>query len=348
MPKRKSSDRSLVKMTLKSTKNVYEDFDSERSDQEVFRSRDGRGSGFENDAGRRKVRKRGDDYSSDDFPYNSPRRDLLRDRRSPHGGVHEDYYGRRGRPDRHQDGRNIPRYGRDRSPPAETSYRESRVRHGQGRRYDSLEGRHFTWQDTYSLTRRSLASDDRRGRMKRSRSTPLQVDAEEMRGRSGARKRKIVKKPVQLDALGIPMGLMKDQFSKDINSFVKDMNPCIGYEKQKQKAKDRLHDRIYDDYEVHGEVDKVDEKYIKKCATKALITWQHTLNKALDTGDGKPPELSMKYWEELQRIRESEASKRKSQQMGNQVRKRGLRNTTKEKLKQAAVVKLVSERTELE
>ena len=70
--------------------------------------------------------------------------------------------------------------------------------------------------------------------------------------------------------------------------------------------------------------------------------------KALDSGDGKPPELSMKYWEELQTIRQSEESKRKSQQLGNQARKRGLRNTTKEKIKQATVVKLVSETTELQ
>lgn len=94
---------------------------------------------------------------------------------------------------------------------------------------------------------------------------------------------------------------------------------------------------------MHGEADRVDDKYIKKCATKALITWRHVLNKALDIGDGKPPELNVKYWEELQRIQESEESKRKSVQMGNQARKRGLRNSTKEKIKQSAVMKLISE-----
>ena len=86
----------------------------------------------------------------------------------------------------------------------------------------------------------------------------------------------------------------------------------------------------------------MDERYIKKCATKALITWQHTLNKALDTEEGKPPKLNVKYWEELERIREFEESKQKSPQMGNQARKRGLRNSTKEKIKQAAAVKLIS------
>ena len=105
-----------------------------------------------------------------------------------------------------------------------------------------------------------------------------------------------------------------------------------------------MQDRIYDEYEVHGEADRVDEKFIKKCATKAFITWQHILNKALDTEDGKLPELNIKYWEELERIKESKESKRKSVQMGNQARKRRLRNSTKEKIKQEASVKLVSHR----
>ena len=94
---------------------------------------------------------------------------------------------------------------------------------------------------------------------------------------------------------------------------------------------------------MHGEADRVDEKYIKKCATKALITWCHILNKALDMGEGKPPELNMKYWAELEKIRESEESRRKSVQMGNQERKRGLQKSMKDKIKQAAAVKLVSQ-----
>jgi hypothetical protein len=103
------------------------------------------------------------------------------------------------------------------------------------------------------------------------------------------------------------------------------MNPCVGYDKQKQKAKDRLPDRIYSEYEVHGEADRVDEKYIKKCGTKALITWRHTLNKAVDMGEKKPLELNVKYWEEFKKIRDTEDSKKKSVQMGNQARNRGLR-----------------------
>jgi hypothetical protein len=69
---------------------------------------------------------------------------------------------------------------------------------------------------------------------------------------------------------------------------------------------------IYSEYEVHGEADRVDERYIKKFGTKALITWHHTLNKAVDMGEKKPPKLNFKYWEELKKIKEMEDSKRRS------------------------------------
>ena len=54
------------------------------------------------------------------------------------------------------------------------------------------------------------------------------------------KKKDMVKKPVEVDALGIPIDTMKDQFHKDINAFVKEMNVYVGYEKQKQQAKDQL------------------------------------------------------------------------------------------------------------
>lgn len=131
-----------------------------------------------------------------------------------------------------------------------------------------------------------------------------------------------MKKPIQVDGLGIPFGTMKDQFMKDISAFVKEMNPCVGFEKQKQRVKDRLQDRINAEYEVHGDADRVDDKYVKKCATKALIPWCHLLNKAVDLGENKPPELKADYREELTEIRKTEASKKKSTQMGNQARNR--------------------------
>ena len=55
--------------------------------------------------------------------------------------------------------------------------------------------------------------------------------AHDVRPRSGGIKREKILKPIQVDGLGIPMDMMKEQFSKDINSFVKEMNPYVGYEK---------------------------------------------------------------------------------------------------------------------
>ena len=341
MAKKRSTDKSPTKLTSRATRNVYEDSDSDRSEEGGHRSRDGRGSAYDNDTAWRTDRRRGDYYGSEGSPYRSTGPDRRRERNSPHAAVHEEYYGRTGRRDHHHEGPS--RLRRHRSPTPDMSFRESRVRSGfQGREYDEREGRQYSRKETYSTPRRSPTSADQLKRRKRATSSPSRIVGVDLRpGVRGVKKEKILK-PIEVDGLGIPVGMMKEQFSRDINYFVKDMNPCVGYEKQKQQAKDRLQDRIYGEYEVHGEANHVDEKYIKKCATKSLITWRHALNKALDTGEGKPPELKQKYWEELERIRESEESKLKSKQMGNQARNRGLRNSTKEKIKQATLVKLVS------
>lgn len=99
---------------------------------------------------------------------------------------------------------------------------------------------------------------------------------------------------------------------------------------------------IYSEYEVHGEANRVDERYIKKWRTKALITWRHTLNKVVDMREKKPPKLNVIYWKELKKIRETKDSNRRFVQMENQARDRGLRNSTKEKIWQAVLLKSVS------
>lgn len=108
--------------------------------------------------------------------------------------------------------------------------------------------------------------------MKIEKSSPERRNPEHVGGRVSKMKKERVRKPLQVDGFGIPLGTMKDQFHKDVNTFIKELNPCVGYEKQKQCAKDRLLERIYAEYEVHGKADRVDEKYIKKLATKSLIT----------------------------------------------------------------------------
>jgi hypothetical protein len=74
------------------------------------------------------------------------------------------------------------------------------------------------------------------------RSSPSHAEAEQVGASLASRKRERVKKPIEVGTLGIPLGTMKDQFNWDmkdqfnwdINSFVKEMNPCLGYDKQKQ------------------------------------------------------------------------------------------------------------------
>jgi hypothetical protein len=53
----------------------------------------------------------------------------------------------------------------------------------------------------------------------------------------------------------------------------------------------------------------------------------------VDLGEKKPPELNVKFWEQLKKKRETEDSKKKSVQMGNQAWNRGLQNSTKEKIR---------------
>jgi hypothetical protein len=73
------------------------------------------------------------------------------------------------------------------------------------------------------------------------RSSPSLTKAkllEQVGARMTSMKNEKVKKPIEVDGLGIPVGTMKGQFNKDINSFVKEVNPYVGYDKQKQQAKD--------------------------------------------------------------------------------------------------------------
>jgi hypothetical protein len=311
----------------------------------VLRGRDGRGQGYDNNGGWRMDKRKIVEYNSDVDPYGSPPSQRRHGRRSPAGKVNEDSYTRIGRHQRAHEDPGPSKVHRQRSRTLDAYYRESRggSRHSAQRRgNEDAHDRQYSWNSEDSPKRRSPVFGDHRVRLQCPKRSPSRAEAEQVTVKGGIRKREKVIKPIEVDAMGIPVGTMKDQFNKDINSFIKEMNPCVGYEKQKQKAKDRLQERIYAEYEVHGEANRVDEKYIKKCGTKALITWRHMLNKAVDMGDKKPPELNMKFWEELRRIKESEESKKKSAQMDNQARNRGLRNSTKDKIRQAATVKLLS------
>lgn len=210
MAKKRSADRSPMKVTSRGPMNVYEDSDSDKSEEIIVRGREKRGSAVEHDGSWRRERNRGDDYDSDDMRYRSPREDRRQRFRSPPRGVHDEYYARGRCHDRNNEGPGSSRVRRERSPTGEMSYRDSGGRSGQCKDYDERDGRKYSWKDLYSTSRRSPNTEDRHGRMNRGRSSPYRPQAEEVRLKSRVRKRKKVLKPIQVDGLGIPVGLMKD------------------------------------------------------------------------------------------------------------------------------------------
>jgi hypothetical protein len=343
MAKSRSKPRSPVPSPHKEAKNVYEDSDTDNSDIEILKGGDSGGHRYGGDSGRRQEKRRRTEYDSDRERFRSPPPRRREGRRSPPSRFTEDRYRRKERRERAEEGPSSSRVKKERSITPEGYHRENRGHSGNDRSYEDDRGRQYSWYSWESPRRETPRREDRPRRLHSVKVTPECADADQVRSRVNEKKNGTLKKPVEVDAFGIPVGTMKDQFHRDINAFVKEMNPCLGYEKQKQQAKDRLQDRIYAEYDVHGDADRVDEKYIKKCVTAALITWRHSLNKAVDMGEKKPPELNDRFWEELTQIRKSEASKKKSVFMGNQARNRGLRNSTKDKIRQAAIVKLVSD-----
>jgi hypothetical protein len=96
--------------------------------------------------------------------------------------------------------------------------------------------------DDYYHRRESPGHEDRPRGDALAKLSPQRGHARQPGARVTGRKQEKIKKPIEVDGLGIPFGNMKDQFVKDISAFVKEMNPCVGFDKQKQKAKDRLHE----------------------------------------------------------------------------------------------------------
>jgi hypothetical protein len=104
MVKKRSPERSPLRFTSKAPKNVYEDSGTDKSEDEILRGRDSRGLRYENDSAWRTAGKRREEYESDGSAYRSPRYDRRQETRSPHGGVHDNYYAGRGRRERPHEG----------------------------------------------------------------------------------------------------------------------------------------------------------------------------------------------------------------------------------------------------
>ena len=54
---------------------------------------------------------------------------------------------------------------------------------------------------------------------------------EQVGARMTSMKNEKVKKAIEVDGVGIPVGTLQGQFNKDIVSFVKEVNSYIGYNK---------------------------------------------------------------------------------------------------------------------
>ena len=342
MSKIPSKGKAPFLPTQKQDRNVYEDSGSDNSDVEVLKGGASVGNRYGPESGRRSDKRKRFESESESDGYRSPPPRRREGRRSPAPQLQDGGYKKAERRERRDQGPGSSRVKRESSGTPEAYYRQRKGYSDNDRKYEQRRGRQHSWYARNSPTRQTARKEEGQGRTHSWKSSPEREEPLQVASRVSDKKKEKVKKPVEVDAFGIPVGTMKDQFQKDITAFVKEMNPCVGYDKQKQRAKDRLQERIYTEYEVHGEADRVDEKYIKKCGTKALITWRHALNKAVDMGEKKPAELKDKFWDELKHIRGSEESKKKSVLMGNQARNRGLRNSTKDKIRHAATVKLVS------
>ena len=103
------------------------------------------------------------------------------------------------------------------------------------------------------------------------------------------------KRPVQLDGKGIPMGKMMKPFKADVKSMARAIDPSEGYVGQTAEAKEKLMERILDEYEFHGGSGKVSEAYIKIVVGKALIKYRHELSKLVDAGSNKPHDILSEF-----------------------------------------------------
>jgi hypothetical protein len=103
-------------------------------------------------------------------------------------------------------------------------YHHTRGQTRNDRAYEERQQRQYSWYSEDSPRRRSPLKEERHGCLQSGRISPNRSQAEQVDAKVMDRRKEKVKKPIQVDTLGIPMGTMKDQFTKDINAFVKEMN----------------------------------------------------------------------------------------------------------------------------
>ena len=96
------------------------------------------------------------------------------------------------------------------------------------------------------------------------------------------------------------------------------------------------------DWQIRGEAKRVSEKWISKCATKALINERWRLNKKIDMGAPKPACLNPVYWKKLIEVRGTEAAQLKSQKMRDIAKGKGSSAAQMKAIEREVVSRLVS------
>ena len=114
----------------------------------------------------------------------------------------------------------------------------------------------------------------------------------------------------------------------DLIAFAKEMDPLLNWERQPQDARDRLEERVYSEYDLERDATRFNEKYIKFEVGKALIHNCFKIGKLIDNGDLKPQDLPAEFWKNVKALCAIEEAKKRSVDMANKARGRGVRNNT--------------------
>jgi hypothetical protein len=102
-----------------------------------------------------------------------------------------------------------------------------------------------------------------------------------------------------------------------------------------------LEEWLYAEYDVIGSIERINEKYLKSEVGGALIHYRYRIGKLIDVGESKPGDLKESLWNSIKSLRATEESKKKSVEMANNAKGRGVRNSTRQKIREAVTLKLV-------
>jgi hypothetical protein len=85
------------------------------------------------------------------------------------------------------------------------------------------------------------------------------------------------KKCLILSRKGEPVGSMKEVFKKDLNAFVKQLNPCYNWDNQADDDRDSIWERMDTQYEYMGGREKLCKKFFRGEISKAISRYSPIL-----------------------------------------------------------------------